>query len=94
MPEWLPSWWVDFKKATKDVLDFMHYYLVKFRVISVFGFVFSCVLLWDAWEFYKDHFKELESFGSAACIAAFMPGFIGLFTTCLNNIAKKHEGHE
>jgi len=93
MPDWLPDWWVDFKKAATEILDFWHIYLVKYRVISVIGFLFSCWLLADAWLFYKENFKELESFGSAACIAAFMPGFIGLFITCLNNIAKRHEGH-
>lgn len=93
MARFLPEWWPHFKQAAKDILDFTHIYLVKYRIIGVAGFVFSSYLLWDAWEFYKAHYKELESFGAAACIAAFMPGFIGLFTTTLNNIVRKHEGH-
>lgn len=93
MSNFLPDWWPDFKQALREVLDFGHHYLVKYRVISVLGFVFSGYLLFDAWEFYKQHYQEFETIGKAACIAAFMPGFIGLFTTTLNNIAKKHEGH-
>ena len=75
-------------------LDELHTFLIKFRVLSVAGFIFSCWLLKDAWGFYKLHYLELATIDASAGIAAFIAGFIGLVKYTLENVARKHEGHE
>lgn len=74
-------------------LDFASANVIRFRVISVSGFAFSCYLLNDAWEFYKLHYEQFETYGAAAGIGAFILGFIGLVKYTLDNVVKKHEGH-
>ena len=81
------------KKTADKILDYLHIQLVKFRVLSVSGFYFSCWLLNDAWAFYKMHYSEYEGYGSAACIGVFIMGFLGFVKYTLENVVKKHEGH-
>ena len=82
-----------FLALVKLALNELHYYLVKFRVLSIGVTAFSGWLLLDAWQFYKLHYSEYEEWGSAVSIGVFITGYMAMLKWAFDYVVRKHEGH-
>jgi hypothetical protein len=72
----------------------LHVWLVRYRVLAVGVVFFSVWLTHDTWTFYKMHFEKMTGFDGNTGVGLFLLTAVGLLKFALDNVAKKHEGHD
>jgi hypothetical protein len=74
-------------------LKHLHWFLIKFRVMSISMLIFVMFLIWDMWEFYQTNFQQLDMSSGGAFGAAWL-ALIGIIKFCFDHILKAHEKDE
>lgn len=72
----------------------LHVWLVRYRVLSIIVVFFSIWLTFDTWIFYKAHYNELKGVEGNTGVGLFLLTAVGLLKFAMDNVRKKHEGHE
>jgi len=76
------------------MLDKVHNFIIKFRVVANVLLLCMLYLMFDMWDFYQTNFKDLNTLAESSAFGAAWLAVIGVIKLSLEHILKKNEKDE